>query len=322
MKNNKESVNNEHVDCGHGLRAHNGIVDGDSVGNKGIALAIVINIGITVSEIVIGLFIGSLALVSDAVHNFSDVGSLGLSWWGEKVKERKSTTSKTYGYKRAEIIIALFNAMTLLAVVVFIFIEAIKRLSAPNEIASGYMIVMAMVALVGNGIATYILEKDAHKNLNMKSAWMHSLQDALFSLGVVVGAVLIYYFHWYIIDPVISILLSIYILKVVYGLIKETVDILMESVPVGVDFSEVKTSLEKLPAVIRVSDLHIWQTDSNSRLLSAHIKTEDVKNGDRNKLLKSIQDLLLSKFEISHTTIQLVANSGKDEIDLNCEHCN
>jgi cobalt-zinc-cadmium efflux system protein len=210
----------------------------------------------------------------------------------------------------------------LLGVVAFIFFEAVGRLFNPEEIAGGAMIVTAVIALIGNGIATYLLEKDAHENLNMKSAWLHSLQDALFSLGVVVGSVLIYFFHWYFIDPIISILLSIYILKAVYGLIRQTVDILMESVPTDIDFEKVKAKLEQLPKVIKAHDIHIWQTDSSSRFLSAHLETEDIKNGDRNQLLCDIQDLLQKDFKISHTTIQLVAGNGKDGINLKCNHCN
>ncbi|EKE25417.1 MAG: cation diffusion facilitator family transporter [uncultured bacterium] len=290
--------------------------------NKNILVAIIINILITISEVVVGLLIGSLALVSDAVHNFSDVGSMVLSWWGEKVKKKEATFAKTYGYKRAEIIIALFNAMTLLAVVVFISIEAFQKLSAPADIAGSHMIWMAMIALVGNGFATYILEKDAHKNLNIKSAWMHSMQDALFSLGVVVGAVLIHYYHWFIIDPIISILLSGYILKEVYGLIKGTINILMESVPEGIDFEEVKNVLKSLTGVMGVNDLHIWQTDSNSRFLSAHLEIENVENGQRNELLYNIQVLLEDKFKINHSTIQMMSVTEKEKLKMKFNHCN
>ncbi|EKD58835.1 MAG: hypothetical protein ACD_56C00041G0005 [uncultured bacterium] len=290
--------------------------------NSNIFSAIVINVFITISEVAVGLLIGSLALVSDAVHNFSDVGSMSLSWWGEKVKKKESNNAKTYGYKRAEIIIALFNAATLFVVVVFIFIEAIKRLSAPAEIVGGYMIWMALAALIGNGIATYLLEKDSHKNLNMKSAWMHSMQDALFSLGVVVGAVLIYYFHWFFIDPIISILLSLYVLREIYGLLKETVNILMESVPEDIDFEEVKNNLKSLAGVIEVNDLHIWQTDSESKFLSTHLEIENVENGQRNELIYGIQVLLRDKFKIDHSTIQLMSVTEKEKLKMRCEHCN
>ena len=287
-----------------------------------IFIAIIINVFITASEAVIGFLIGSLALVSDAVHNFSDVGALGLSWWGEKVKEKGNTKYKTYGYKRAEILIAFFNSLVLLAVVGFILFEAVQRIFNPSEIASSAMIIMAFIALVGNGIATYLLEKDAHKNLNLKSAWLHSLQDALFSLGVVLGSVLIYFFHWYIIDPVISIVLSVYILKEVYRLLKQSLDILMESVPDDIDFEKVKNELEKFPKVKQAKDIHIWQTDSNSRFLSAHLEIEDMQNGERNNLLCRIQGKLLQDFNINHTTIQMVSATEAEKLKLNCNHCN
>ncbi|MFA5872148.1 MAG: cation diffusion facilitator family transporter [Parcubacteria group bacterium] len=290
--------------------------------NTNIAFAIILNVIITAFEIIAGFLIGSLALVSEALHNFSDVGALSLSWWGEKVKERGNTKYKTYGYKRAEILIAFFNSLVLLAVVVFVLIEAVQRLFHPSQIAGSWMIVAALVALVGNGIATYLLEKDAHKNLNMKSAWLHSLQDALFSLGVVVGAVLIYYFHWYIIDPIISIALSAYIFKEVYELLKQTLDILMEGVPADIDFEKVKKELEDFSKVKQANDLHIWQTDSNSRFLSAHLEIENVENGERNALLCQIQENLSKNFNISHTTIQMISATEAEKLKLNCNHCN
>lgn len=290
--------------------------------NTNILSAIIINIFITVSEVAVGLFIGSLALISDAVHNLSDVGALILSWWGEKVKEKGNTKFKTYGYKRAEILIAFFNSLVLLAVVGFIFFEAMQRIFNPSEIASSAMIVTALVALVGNGIATFLLEKDAHKNLNLKSAWLHSFQDALFSLGVVVGAILIYFSHWYIIDPIISIILSIYILKEAYGLLKQSLDILMEGVPDDIDFEEVKKNLEKFSNVKQAKDIHIWQTDSNSRFLSVHLEIENVENGKRNELLCQIQGKLLQDFNINHTTIQMVSATEAEKLKLICNHCN
>lgn len=253
---------------------------------------------------------------------FFDVGALGLSWWGEKVKEKGNTKLKTYGYKRAEILIAFFNSLVLFAVVIFILFEATQKLFNPTEITSIAIIVTALIALVGNGVATYLLEKEAHKNLNMKSAWLHSLQDALFSLGVVVGAILIYFLHWYIVDQIISIVLSVYIIKEVYELLKKTLDILMESVPEDVDFEKVKNTLKSLAGVISVNDLHIWQTDSESRFLSTHLEIENVENGQRNELLYSIQILLENKFKINHSTIQLMSATEKEKLKMKCEHCN
>jgi len=290
--------------------------------NTNILIAIVINIVITMTELIAGFLIGSLALISDAVHNFSDVGALGLSWWGEKIKKKGKTKDKTYGYKRAEVLIALFNSLVLLIVVVFIFFEAIHRIFNPGEITSSVMMIIALIALLGNGIATYLLEKDAHKNLNLKSAWLHSLQDALFSLGVVVGAVLIYFFHWFIIDPFISIFLSIYILKEIYKLIKNTVDILMESVPADIDLKKVKMVLAQFIEVKEIKDIHIWQTDSNSRFLSAHLEIDNVNNKKRNAILCKIQDRLLTDFDINHTTIQMISATETEKLKFKCNHCN
>ncbi|MFA7208769.1 MAG: cation diffusion facilitator family transporter [Parcubacteria group bacterium] len=305
----------------HG-HSHNKADSEEPAGNRNMVFAIILNIIITAFEIVIGLLIGSLALISEALHNFSDVGSLSLSWWGEKIKTKGNTAFKTYGYKRAEILIAFFNSLVLLAVVAFILVEASQRLFHPSEIAGTSMIWAAVVALVGNGIATYLLEKDAHKNLNMKSAWLHSFQDALFSLGIVVGAVLIYYLHWFIIDPIISIVLSAYVLKEVYGLMKQAIDILMESVPDDIDFEEVKNTLNSLAGVIRVNDLHIWQTDSNSKFLSTHLEIENVENGQRNELLSQAQEMLASKFRIDHATIQMMSATETEKLKMKCDHCN
>lgn len=290
--------------------------------NKNLKVSIGINIVITVFEVVLGVIAGSLALVSDALHNFSDVGAMALTLWGEKIKEKGSTTSKTYGYKRAEIIIAFLNALVLSLILVFILYEAVIRLvSSPTEVNGLYMMVVALVALFGNGLATYLLEKDAHKNLNLRSAWLHSLQDALFSLGVVAGAVLIYFFHWEIIDPIISIVISIFLFGKVYELVVQTIDILMESVPRDISFAEVKALLEGYPGVTAAHDIHIWQTDSTSRFLSAHLAISELSNEARNDLLCRIQEDLLVKFKIDHVTIQMVSNED-EKANLICNHCN
>ncbi|MDZ7611227.1 MAG: cation diffusion facilitator family transporter [Candidatus Moranbacteria bacterium] len=287
-----------------------------------LIFAIIINIFITATEAVVGLVIGSMALISDAVHNFSDVGALVLSWWGEKIKTKESNQQKTFGYKRAEIIIALLNSLVLVAVVIFIFYEAVGRLFNPTEIQGGVMMIMAAVALVGNGIATYLLEKDSHENLNLKSAWLHSFQDALFSLAVVLSAIILYFTHWFIIDPLISILLSFYILREAYKIIKEAVDVLMESTPDDIDFEEVKNTLKSFEGVKNAKDIHIWQTDSNSRFLSAHLEIDNLENEKRNQLLCLIQQDLNEKFNISHPTIQMISADEQEKLKFNCDHCN
>jgi len=284
--------------------------------------SIIINIIITLFEIVIGLVSGSLALISDAVHNFTDVGSLTLSWWGEKISSKAPTPNKTYGFKRAEVLIAFINSLVLLAVVVLIAKEAIIRLAHPEQLSGGLVAITATIALLGNGLATLILKKHSHDNLNMKSAWLHSFQDAIFSLGVIVGAILIYFFHWNIIDPIISILLSIFIAREAYKIIKNAINILMESVPNDLDMEVIRNFLQKTPGVESVHDLHIWQTDTNSRFLSVHIVTKNLNNTERAKLLNLLQKNIEKEFKISHTTIQMLYIDQENPLPLNCNHCN
>jgi len=281
--------------------------------------AIIINIFITIFEVVIGIAIGSLALISDALHNFSDVGAMVLSWFGERVSAKESDTKKTYGYKRAEILVAFINSAVLLVIVAAILFQASVRLTHPSQIESSKMIWVALVALVGNGIATFLLEKDTHKNMNMKSAWLHSMQDAVFSLGVVIGAVIIYFTGLYVIDPLISILLSVIVIKEVFSLLKRAMDILMESVPEGINFDDVKKELGTIEHVEQVSDLHIWQTGSRNRFLSAHliVSCPELKQAD--EIIAAAQRRMAERFEINHLTIQ-INPEGSD--NCACNHCN
>ena len=248
---------------------------------KNLAIAISINIAIVIFEMSFGVLIGSLALITDALHNLFDVASMVLSVLGEKIASRECDFQKTYGYKRAEIIIAFVNGSTLLAVVLLILIKSVQRLFHPGAIKAPYMIAAAAIALMGNGLATYFLEQDARRNLNLKSAWLHSLHDALFSLGVVIGALMIHFSGLYIIDPLISIGLAVFIIYEAYKLILEAVNILMDSVPGDIDFDTVRKDLLRMKGVREVNDLHIWQTSAENRLLTVHLKIDDLAEATR-----------------------------------------
>jgi len=289
---------------------------------KNLAIAITINVFIVVAEIVFGIIARSMALISEAIHNFTDVGSMSLSWWGEKVSARPKDNKKTYGYKRVDIIIAFVNASILVGVSGWVLVESVIRLLHPEQVAGFTMLIVAVVSLVGNGLATYILEKDAKKNLNLKSAWLHSLQDALFSLAVVVGAILIYYTGWNWIDPIASIIISVFLLKEVYAILSESVNMLLDSVPENLDFEEIKKSLMVFAGIEKVSDLHIWQTSSNDRFLSAHIIINDMQESEKTKILATIIRQLKEKYEIHHSTLQMVSEQEIKAIGLECEHCN
>ena len=290
--------------------------------SENLIISIFLNIGIVVFEIVFGLISRSMALISDALHNITDIGSMILSWWGEKMSAWPSNDRKTYGYKRAEVIIAFTNCGILLAVTIFIIVEAIQRFFHPTDVAGLQMMIVAGVALAGNGIATYLLEKDAHKNLNLKSAWLHSLQDAIFSLAVIVGAGAIYFTGWNWIDPALSILISVFLLKEIYKIVIESFDMLLDSVPSDIDFAEVQKVLAEISEIKSLHDLHIWQTGSDNKYLSAHLKIAELNESERGVLLSKIQVLLQKKFQIRHSTLQMVSEKESKNIELECEHCN
>ena len=290
--------------------------------SRNLILSIFLNTGIVIFEIIFGLLSRSMALISDALHNITDIGSMILSWWGEKMSAWPSNDRKTYGYKRAEVIIAFTNGGILLVVTIFIIIEAVQRLFHPVEVAGIQMMIVAGVALLGNGIATYLLEKDAHKNLNLKSAWLHSLQDAVFSLAVIIGAGVIYFTGWNWIDPVLSALISVFLLKEIYKIVMESLNMMLDSVPFDIDFAEVQKTLTEISGIKSVYDLHIWQTGSDNKYLSAHLKIAELSGGERGVLLSKIQVLLQEKFQIKHSTLQMVSENESKNIEIECEHCN
>lgn len=290
--------------------------------SKNLLWSIGINVIIVLAEVIFGILARSMALISEALHNFTDIGSMTLSWWGEKVSMRPNTTQKTFGYKRAEVIVAFVNGGVLLGVSGWVLVESVIRIFHPEQVAGFTMLMVAVVSLVGNSIATYLLQAGADKNLNLKSAWLHSMQDALFSLGVVIAAIIIYYTGWNWVDPVVSISVSIFLLKEVYEILSESVNMLLDSVPEDLDFEKIKEVLKKFDGVTNINDLHIWQTGSHDRFLSAHMIIREMPEAERVKILAKVMNLLKKKYNIYHPTLQMVSEREIKEIGLECEHCN
>jgi len=289
---------------------------------KNLILAIGINIVITVVEITVGFFIGSLAIISDAVHNFFDVGAMVLSLLGERASEKKIDVRHTYGFKRTEVLIALLNSTFLLVSIVFIGYEAIKRLFHPQTISGGWMLGIAIVAFIGNMLATKLLHDHAEESMNIRSAFLHSLQDALFSAGVIVAAILVLVFNWQWADAGISLVLSVLLAKEAIGLILETVHILMEGVPEDLNMDKLKNDLMALSGIKDVNDLHVWSTGSKDTVLTAHIVADLRDDSDYLEKFKNIKELLYSKYKISHSTIQLVSATVQPKLQDVCKHCN
>ena len=286
---------------------------------KNLLFAIVINGGIVAFEMVFGLLIQSMALISDAVHNLSDIAAMGFSYWAEKVSGRPANERKTYGYHKIEFIAAFVNSLVLSVAIAFILWEALGRLTAPPAIPGREMLWVAVIAFAGNGAAALLLQKLSSRNLNMKSAWLHSFQDALFSLGVIVGAALIMLFGWNIIDPMLSIAISLFILREIYRIVRQAVDSLLDAVPPDLDFSQVRIDLLSIPGVAEVNDLHVWRTGTNRKLLSAHLRMME-GSSDSETIIRQAQEMLLRKYEINHTTLQILPFSAGDM--EHCNHCN
>jgi cobalt-zinc-cadmium efflux system protein len=285
---------------------------------KNLLFAIVINGGMVAFEMTFGLMIQSMALISDAVHNLSDIAAMLFSYWAEKVSHRPATSLKTYGYRKIEFVAAFVNSIVLSVVIAFVFWETLKRLATPMEVPGKEMLWVAAVAFVGNSAATLLLQKIAARNFNMKSVWLHSFQDALFSLGVIAGALLIVLFGWRLVDPLISIVICIVIVREIVKIVRQAVNSLLDAVPPGIDFIEVRNDLLALDDVAEVNDLHIWQTGADQRLLSAHLVSTG--ESDSEAIIRAAQEMLLNRYGINHTTLQLLPSSaGKMEY---CSHCN
>lgn len=286
---------------------------------KNLIFAIVINGGIVIFEMAFGLMIQSMALISDAVHNLSDIAAMSFTYWAEKASLRPANALKTYGYRKLGFIAAFVNSIVLAVVIIFIFWESVQRLMSPANVSGQTMLWVAVVAFVGNGAATLLLKKISARNFNIKSAWLHSLQDALFSLGVIIGALLITFFGWRFVDPLISMVICIFIVREIYKIVRQTVNSLLDAVPADVDFNQVRNDLLAIPAVAEVNDLHIWQTSADQKLLSAHLKSGEV-SPDNEAIIRAVQGMLLHKYGINHTTIQIMPfSAGEME---NCNHCN
>jgi cobalt-zinc-cadmium efflux system protein len=284
-----------------------------------LILAIIINGGIVIFEMIFGLLISSMALISDAVHNLSDIVAMSFTYWAEKMSRRPATEHKTYGWRKMEFIAAFVNSIVLSVVIAFVFWESVQRFFSPAEVSGKMMLWVAVVALIGNGSATLLLKKISARNFNIKTAWLHSLQDALFSLGVIVGALLITFFDLYFIDPLISMVICIFIACEIYKIIRHTVNALLDSVPADVDFNAVKRDLLSVSGVAEVNDLHIWQTGTGQKLLSAHLVSAD-ETPDHEQIIRAVQEILHESHGIDHTTIQLLPSSAREM--EHCNHCN
>jgi cobalt-zinc-cadmium efflux system protein len=272
---------------------------------KNLLWATLLNFIITAAEVVGGLLSNSLALLSDALHNFSDGVAVFIAYLANKVSKRSTTEKKTFGYKRIEILAALFNAVVLVAISIYLFYEAYKRFRNPQEIKAVLMMTVAIIGLLANIAAMVLLRKDSKHNLNVKAAYLHLLGDTLSSVAVIIGGVLIYFFNLYWIDPLVTVIIGFYILKETFEILKETIDILMQSTPSELNLHEIKADIEQLDHVSNMHHVHAWKINENEIHFDAHVDlNEDMPLLKLQSIRDKIEKRLIEQFGIYHVTIQ------------------
>ena len=275
------------------------------VKGNNLILSILLNLLITIAQVIGGIISGSLALISDALHNFSDVLSLVFSLVAHKLSRRKASLNNTFGYKRAELIAAFINAITLIIVAFFLIYEASSRLFHPEPIKSGLVIWLALLGIVVNGGSVLLLKKDSEHNLNMKSAYLHLLTDMMASVAVLVGGLLMKFYGWFWVDSVMTLLIASYLIYVSYDLIKSATKMLMLFTPDYINIKEIVREVHKIKGVNKLHHIHIWHLNDEELHLEAHLDcSEDIKMSEFNILLEKIETVLYNEFKINHINIQ------------------
>ena len=273
-----------------------------SASRKRLALVLGLAATYMVAEVIGGLVTHSLALLADAGHMLSDVAALGLTLFAIWIAQRPPTARQSYGFYRAEILAALVNAATLLTVSVFVFIEAYHRFREPPAVLGGPMMAIAVGGLVVNLLGLWILNAGKSESLNVRGAWLHVATDALGSVGAIVGGAAIYFAGWELADPIVSVLIGILVIYSSWALLKETLDVLMETVPAGIDPDRVREAITAVPGVYSVHDLHVWSITSGMVSLSVHVCLSD--SHSHHAVLGNVRRQLHDRFGIAHSTIQ------------------
>ncbi|MFC2115618.1 cation diffusion facilitator family transporter [Bacteroidota bacterium] len=276
------------------------------ISEKNLLAAVVLNFTITLAEVIGGILSNSLALLSDALHNLGDGLAVLLAYIAHRVSKRESNVRKTFGYKRVEILAAFINSIILVAICIFLIYEAVERFRNPAPIKGVIMFSVASVGLVANLVAMILLQKDSRKNINIRAAYLHLIGDTLSSVIVIAGGILIWKFEIYWLDPLITVLISLYILKETYLLLKESFNILMQSAPGDIDLKKVKAEVENIEGVKNLHHVHLWSMNDKQVHFEGHVDLEqDMTVSQAGDLNKRITRLLQENFEIDHTTLQM-----------------
>lgn len=274
------------------------------INGRNLGLAIFLNLFMTIAEAAGGIVSGSIALMSDAAHNLSDVISLVISWFANRLSKREATLTRTFGFRRSEILAAFINSATLIIISIVIIIEAVKRISSPAEVSAGIMIWLAVASIIVNGLSVLFLRRDSRENMNMRSAYLHLFGDMLTSVAVLAGGLAIRYMGWNRADSIISVAIALYLLWLSRGIFVSSLKIIMQFTPDDIDIKEIASEIEKIPGVRNIHHVHVWQINEHDLMFEAHLDlAEDIRVSGFEEILGQIKTLLAGT-NIRHVTIQ------------------
>ncbi len=298
------------------MHKHSGFSHHHNIKGRNLFIAVLLNVLITVLQTVGGILSGSLALLSDALHNFSDVLALVVAYIANRLSSHPHTKDKTFGYKRSEVMAAFFNSSILIGVAFFLIAEAVKKLIYPEAVDSLWVIILGALSVALNIISVLFIKKDAHENMNIKAAYLHLLTDAMSSTVVMVGGIFMYYYHIFWIDPIASMLIAGYLIAASMKLIKDTIWILMDFAPVDIDMDRVVDMVETFDEIDNIHHIHIWKIDEHTVMLEAHLDlSKNITVQESGELVDKLEKMLFEQFNISHCTFQC-EHSRSDKKDI------
>lgn len=310
IKQNKKHSHRHHAHHDH--MSHSGLNAGTETAkylNKAFIIGIILNLAFVAVEFIAGLIIGSLALISDAGHNLSDVVSLGLALLAFKLAKKKPSEKYTYGHKKSTVVVSLTNACILLIAVGIIIYESIEKITDPHPVSGGAVAWVAGVGIIINGFTTWLFLRHKDTDLNVKGAYLHMAADTLVSVGVVISGLIIKFTGWYPLDPIISILIAIVILISTWGLLKDSIRLSLDGVPPGIEPNEVSSAMLSADHRIKnVHHMHIWALSTTENALTAHIEVCSMENTEEIK--KTLKQLLAREYGIGHATLEFELYGG------------
>ena len=287
------------------LHTHSHLREASKQTTSRLALSLFLTLAFVAVEAAAGYFANSLALLTDAAHNLTDVIALGLSWFAIRITAQPANARKTYGYHRAGILVALLNSTTLVLISLGIFYEAYQRFLSPPEVQSSILIGVGLIAVVINLVTALLVHRGSESDLNLRSAFVHLMGDVISTVGAVIAGVIIYFTDANWLDPLVSVLIGFLILYNAWGILREAIDILLESTPRDVNIKEMIKDVIEIEGVLGVHDLHVWSLTQNLRSMSAHILTEDITVSAGAEIQSRINELVYHRYNIVHATLQL-----------------